>query len=104
LNVFVQMTFKFTEYACRRGCRSGLGLPTQRPYCVGIVFAFGSREERIDLLMTKTLEFISDVIRNPKHPFRQADDRPDKPQKHRYERRKIKEYIRLADWMAEKTA
>jgi hypothetical protein len=54
--------------------------------------------------MTKTLEFISDVIRNPKHPFRQADDRPAKPQKHRYERRKIKEYIKLADWMEERIA
>jgi len=87
-----------------RGCRSGLGLPTHSFSRVGIVFALGSREERIDLLMTKTLEFISDVIRNPKHPFPQADNRPDKPQKHRYERRKIKEYIKLADWMAEKIA
>jgi hypothetical protein len=54
--------------------------------------------------MAKTLDLISDVIRNPKHPFRQVDDRPDKPQKHRYERRKIKEYIKLADWMEEQTA
>ena len=98
------MTFKLTEHACMRGCMSGLGLPIHGPDCVGIVFALCNREERIDLLMTKTLEFISDVIRNPKHPFRQADDRPDKPQKHRYERRKIKEYIKLADWMAENIA
>ena len=98
------MTFKLTEYACMRGGRSSLGLPPQSSCCVGIVFAFDSREERTDLLMTKTLEFISDIIRNPKHPFHQVDDRPDKPQKHRYERRKIKEYIKLADGMAEKIA
>lgn len=48
--------------------------------------------------MTKTIEAISEVIRNTKHPFRQVDDRPHKPQKHRYERRKIKEYIKLGDW------
>ena len=54
--------------------------------------------------MTKTLELISDVIHNPKHPFRQVEDRPDKPQKHRYERRKIKEYIKLVDWIAENPA
>ena len=54
--------------------------------------------------MTKTLDFISDLIRNSKHPFRQVDNRPDKPQKHRYERRKIKEYIKLVDWIAEQQA
>src|SRR2546427_591433 len=37
--------------------------------------------------MTKTLDVITDVVRNTKHPFRQVDDRPDKPKKHRYERR-----------------
>jgi len=53
--------------------------------------------------MPKTLEVISDAIRNTKHPFRQVDDRPGKPKKHRYERRKIKEYIKLGDWV-EKSA
>lgn len=48
--------------------------------------------------MPKTNEIITDVIRNAKIPFRQVDDRPDKPRKHRYERRKIKEYIKLGDW------
>jgi len=51
--------------------------------------------------MTKTLELISDVIRNTKHPFHQVDDRQDKPKKHRYERRKAKEYLKLGDWSAE---
>jgi hypothetical protein len=53
--------------------------------------------------MTKTLDVITEIIRNPKHPFRKADDRPVKAQKHRYERRKIKEFIRLSDW-EQKTA
>ena len=54
--------------------------------------------------MTKTLDVITEIIRNPKHPFRKADDRPVKAQKHRYERRKIKEFIRLSSWAQEKTA
>jgi hypothetical protein len=53
--------------------------------------------------MTKTLDVISDVIRNPKHPFRKVDNRPKKAQKHRYERRKIKEYLQMGDWLSEQT-
>ncbi len=52
-------------------------------------------------VMIKTLEVITEAIRNPNHPFRKADNQPRKPQKHRYERRKIKEYLHLADWQAE---
>ena len=52
--------------------------------------------------MTKGLDQIDDVIRNSKHPFRQVADRPDKPHKNRYERRKIKEFIRAGEWVAEK--
>ena len=48
--------------------------------------------------MPKSLEVIAETIRNPKHPFRQADNRPGKPKKNRYERRKIREYIRFSDW------
>jgi len=48
--------------------------------------------------MSKTVDIITDVIRNAKHPFRQVDDRPDKQKKNRYERRKVKEIIRLSDW------
>ena len=54
--------------------------------------------------MTRTLDIITEIIRNPKHPFRKVDDRPVKAQKHRYERRKIKEFIKLGDWGSEKTA
>jgi hypothetical protein len=52
--------------------------------------------------MTKSIDQIDDVIRNSKHPFRQVADRPDKPQKNRYERRKIKEFIRAGEWGGEK--
>ena len=48
--------------------------------------------------MTKSLEVISEAVRNPKHPFRKVDNQPKKPQKHRYERRKIREYLHLGDW------
>ncbi len=49
--------------------------------------------------MTKSLELISEAVRNPKHPFRKVDNQPKKPRKHRYERRKIKEYLHLGDWV-----
>jgi hypothetical protein len=54
--------------------------------------------------MTKTIDAITEIIRNPKHPFRKADDRPVKAQRHRYERRKIKEYIKLGNWGQESPA
>jgi hypothetical protein len=54
--------------------------------------------------MTKTIDVITEIIRSPKPPFRKADDRPVKAQKHRYERRKIKEFIRLGDWAQESPA
>jgi len=51
--------------------------------------------------MSKTLEVISEAIRNPNHPFRKVEIRPKKAQKNRYERRKIREYLHLADWLTE---
>jgi hypothetical protein len=47
--------------------------------------------------MTKSLEVISEAIRNPKHPFRKVDNQPKKTLKHRYERRKIREYLNLGE-------
>jgi hypothetical protein len=52
--------------------------------------------------MTKPLDQIDEVIHDSKHPFRQVADRPEKPQKHRYERRKIREFIRACDWVSNK--
>ena len=54
--------------------------------------------------MTKTLDLIQETVRNTKHPFRQADNRPAKAQKNRYERRKIREFLRLGDWSGEQEA
>ncbi len=51
--------------------------------------------------MTKTLDVMTEAIRNSKHSFHKADNRPKKAQKHRYERRKIKEYLHLGDWVQE---
>ena len=53
--------------------------------------------------MTKSLEVISEAVRNPKHPFRKVDNQPKKPLKHRYERRKIKEYLHLGEWVGGET-
>ncbi len=56
--------------------------------------------KEIHQAMTKSLEVITEAIRNPKHPFRKVDNQPKKPLKHRYERRKIKEYLNLGDWVS----
>ena len=50
--------------------------------------------------MTKSLEVITEAVNNPKPPFRKVDSQPKKPQKHRYERRKIKAYLHLGEWMS----
>lgn len=54
--------------------------------------------------MTKTLDAITEAVRNPKHAFRKADHHPTKPLKHRYERRKVREYLHLRGWLAEEIA
>ena len=50
--------------------------------------------------MAKSLEALSEVVTNQKHPFRKVDNQPKKPLKNRYERRKIKEYLHLGDWLS----
>jgi len=51
--------------------------------------------------MSKTSEAISELIRSPKPPFRKIGQQPQKAQKHRYERRKVREIIRLSEWDSE---
>jgi hypothetical protein len=70
---------------------------------VGIVYA-GLVLQKGNRAMTRTLDVISEAVRNPKYPFRKADNQPKKALKHRYERRKIKEYLHLGDWLAEELA
>jgi hypothetical protein len=64
----------------------------------GILRAWLNWNNESKQAMTKSLEVISEAIRNPKHPFRKVDNQPKKPLKHRYERRKIKEYLHLGEW------
>ena len=47
--------------------------------------------------MAKSLDSMFEMIRS-KHPFKQVADRPDKQQKNRYERRKVKHLLHMADW------
>lgn len=51
--------------------------------------------------MTKSIETMEEAIRNVKHPFRKAQHHSKKSLKNRHERRKIKEYLHLGDWLAE---
>jgi len=50
--------------------------------------------------MTKSLELITEAVRNSKLAFRKTENQPKKPLKHRYERRKIREYLHLGDWLS----
>ena len=70
----------------------------------GILHAWLNLNKHIHQAMTKSLEVISEAIRNPKHPFRKVDNQPNKPLKHRYERRKIRSYLHLGEWASGETA
>lgn len=52
------------------------------------------------IVMAKTIEQIADTITNQKGHFPHTDSRPQKAQKHRYERRKVHEFIKLGEWDA----
>ncbi len=54
--------------------------------------------------MTKTINSITEAIRNPKYPFRKADHHPRKSLRHRYERRKVREFLHLGGWLEEELA
>jgi hypothetical protein len=60
--------------------------------------------KRKENAMMKTLEAMGEAIRNPKHPFRKTQHHSKKSLKNRHERRKIREYLQLGDWMAEEMA
>ena len=64
-------------------------------------FTLGYTLEKGIRAMIKTLDVINETVRNPKHPFRKTDNHPKKAVKHRYERRKVKSYLHLGDWLAE---
>jgi len=54
--------------------------------------------------MAKSNDLLSEVIRDNRHPFRAVGDRPKKSQKHRYERRKVREFLKLGEWSADISA
>ena len=75
-------------------------------FLVGIVLAVvltTVRERKIAMMKT-SMEVISEAVRDPKHPFRKTDHQPRKALKNRYERRKIKEFLNLGDWLSEEAA
>jgi hypothetical protein len=49
----------------------------------------------------KTGDTLVDFVRNHKNAFRMADQRAPKVQQSRYERRKVREFLRLGDWVAD---
>ena len=49
----------------------------------------------------KTADMMVDLVRVNKNPFRAADQRMPKVQQSRYERRKVREFLRLGDWVAD---
>ena len=48
--------------------------------------------------MAKSHQQIDEVVQSHRYHLKNVDSRPQKAQKHRYERRKIRELIRLSDW------
>lgn len=62
----------------------------------------GIATQSVDI-MNKTTDLLTEVLRDTRHPFRAVVDRPRKPQKHRYERRKARECLRNGDWQSEST-
>ena len=71
---------------------------------VGILPASDRNAKGIKVMIKSTLQFMSEAIKDPKHPFRKTDSQPRKAQKNRYERRKIKEFLHLGDWSQEEMA
>ena len=66
--------------------------------------SFTLQQRRKEIDMMKTLEVIGEAVRNSKYPFRKTEHQPKKARKHRYERRKIKEYLSMPEWLAEELA
>ena len=77
---------------------STAGRDQERP---GASLTVENTQTETPAMMSKTLEVIAEAIRNPKHPFRKVDHQPKKALKHRYERRKIKEFLHLSDLQTE---
>lgn len=51
--------------------------------------------------MRRAIDLMSTATRYTRFHLRGLDMRPQKPLKHRYERRKVRECLRLSDWFPE---
>jgi hypothetical protein len=49
----------------------------------------------------KTADMMVELVRTNKTPFRLADQRVSKVSQTRYERRKVRELLRMGDWVAD---
>jgi len=54
--------------------------------------------------MVKSINAIREAVRNTKNTFPQLESQPDKAHRHRYERRKVRQIMRLGDWGSEMEA
>ena len=50
--------------------------------------------------MKKKTEVVSGLV-SAEHPFHQAQTQPGKAKQHRYERRKVRNILKVADWGVE---
>ena len=51
--------------------------------------------------MSKTPQVLAELVRNPKHQTRDIESRPHKSYQNRYERRKVREYLKIGHWIVE---
>ena len=71
----------------------GLGL-----HQAGMVFPSCTAVSSLYLFsMKKNTEIVSGLV-NEEHPFHQVQTQPGKAKKHRYERRKVRNILKIADW------
>ena len=47
--------------------------------------------------MKKNTEIVSGLV-NEEHPFHQVQTQPGKAKKHQYERRKVRNILKISDW------
>lgn len=57
-----------------------------------------SKNRKVKCNMKKTSYAMQEALRADKHPFTQLAFHSGKAKKHRYERRKIREFMRLGEW------
>jgi hypothetical protein len=53
--------------------------------------------------MAKSNEQVVETIQSHRTQLKNIDSRPQKAHKHRYERRKIREFIRSSDWAGDQS-